>query len=306
MKFEFGRLSLRQGPCSHAGFRVPGEVNPSKNPSSRKRLRPSVIPGLSFSAEFSRPTGHPRHEHGDLCRWLFQSAAMNRLVAGITSLAAVFFLYADRVLAADPPCSDESVLLLKGELESIRKAGFDRLRSAKPKPGGGYDIPPTPAAETGQLNSVNAALSACAKGGSSLAAYVVGEETWRDADSWREFSVMLRRPEFRSSGGEVHAAAARVSANASYAEAIQYFRAAAAGGQPAAMYSLAEAYRDGKGVERSAFVAIEWFDKAARAATALGASREYAIRCLEQMTILGQQHPLTVRLSSELYGTGSR
>ena len=86
----------------------------------------------------------------------------------------------------------------------------------------------------------------------------------------------------------------------SCAQSTFLYRKAAEKGHYAAAANLAEQYRDGRGTERSALAAVEWYYKAGRLALK-DQDRDFALRMLEQMLKLSPKHLLSLDLYKQLY-----
>ena len=78
------------------------------------------------------------------------------------------------------------------------------------------------------------------------------------------------------------------------------YRRAAERGHYFAAERLAESYRDGRGIEQSGLVAVEWFYKAGRLALK-HKNRDFALRMLEEMVKISPNHILTRDLGGQLY-----
>lgn len=146
-----------------------------------------------------------------------------------------------------------------------------------------------------QIHAEEELIQQCAKIGHIHAAYLYGNSQimWGN--------VTMPSAEVAGKLGPLAASRLRESADGYYAVGNKWLTIAAANGHLHAMYALGDNYLEGKGVTASKFLAIEWYYKAATSALA-NKARDYAVHCLETMTNLDPNHPLTIRLSESIYG----
>jgi TPR repeat protein len=83
-------------------------------------------------------------------------------------------------------------------------------------------------------------------------------------------------------------------------DSVYWYRKAAEDGHYGAAASLANAYRDGEGVAKSALAAIDWYYKAGRLGLEQN-DRDFALRMLEEMMKLRPEHVLSRDLYGQLY-----
>jgi TPR repeat protein len=204
------------------------------------------------------------------------------------------------ILAVD--CSIEGVISIDRQRESLKAAGLARLKNGQKNREGRYEFAPTPESEQKLKLELDKLIKDCADAGNTLATYIAGEDARilgeQQESVFTSFATFLSRNPDPSLA--VQNAQLKRAADDSYREAVRWFEKSSAVGYIPAMFELAKLHRDGKGVSKSAFLAIEWFDRAARGSLANG-SREAAARCLEEMTKISSSHPLTVRLTQEIY-----
>ena len=218
-----------------------------------------------------------------------------------TLLWALLFLgISTPILAID--CTSEEVISIENQRESLKALQLARLKNGQKNREGRYEFAPTPEAEQKQRSELDKSMKTCADAGHILATYIAGEDARiigeQQESAFASFSNFLSRNPDPSLA--VQNAQLKRAAEDSYREAVRWFEKSSAVGYIPAMFELAKLHRDGKGVPKSAFLAIEWFDRAGRGSLANG-SRDAAARSLEEMTKISSSHPLTVRLTQEIY-----
>jgi TPR repeat protein len=138
--------------------------------------------------------------------------------------------------------------------------------------------------ETGpEMEKIKERLSVLSDSGNSDAAYYLGHVYAADCN-WPASDL----PQIN-----------RLMAGSCRSSNVLYRRAAERGHYFAAE-RLAEAYRDGRGIEKSSLAAVEWFYKSGRLALE-NKNRDFALRMLEEMIKISPNHVLSRELGSHLY-----
>lgn len=150
-----------------------------------------------------------------------------------------------------------------------------------------------------EIRAVNSRIADCAKRAqNALAMYYFANESMRNGDWYLGTLKILSEDEAIDLSIKT---AIQEAMDSAFGEAAVWYRNSADRGVIGAMYALGFVYAEGKGVHRSEFLAVEWYNKAALSSLAMQ-DRGFAVACLEKMTKLAPTHPLTMSLTQKIYG----
>lgn len=205
-------------------------------------------------------------------------------------------------------CKTEDVVTIeksRQEINELVKSRFSKItRDSK----GVIDIPPTPESERISQADLDKKLLVCANLGNGVAQFLIArdskflaqrqEKAYESMNKYAQENRVQIDPVF-----QVQMAGLKQSVFNSYQIALNWYLKSTTSDYAIAMDELAELYRDGKGTEKSIFLAVTWFDRAARTYfSQYGVIAKPTItRLLEEMTKIAPNHPLTMRLSEDLY-----
>ena len=213
------------------------------------------------------------------------------------SVFVVLFFVLAAPVYAQSQCQDAEVSSFGPKRAELLNAWRAEIAKSKRRPDGGYDLSPAVGLLQEQLAAHEALVQRCAEFGNAHARYLHGLHFEWLAD-W--FVASLKDKDALQPA-PMEAVRAQVAASENYSEANKWFTLAANQGHPGAMKLIGDNYAEGKGFAQSKYLGVEWYSKAANRAIEIG-NREFAILCLERMTALDSNHPVTKSLLKTLYG----
>jgi hypothetical protein len=207
-------------------------------------------------------------------------------------------------------CSTEEVESIQKSREELKELARGRLSKITKDSRGVINIPPAPESERISQADLDKKLLVCANLGNSFAEYLMGWDSKVLAQTQEKANESLTKfaQENRIRIDPVTQAqmeGLKQAVFSSYQVALVWYSKSAKSEFAFAMDELAQLYRDGKGTEKSIFLAVAWFDRAARTYfSKWGALAKPTItQLLEEMTKIAPNHPLTLRLSEDLYSS---
>lgn len=227
---------------------------------------------------------------------------MNKSLLG-SALFAIFIILGaiQEVFAQAGDCTDSAVVFLEGRRSELFQSSiykFAEYADARER-----NQPSSHLFEAYQkintdISLVNSKIQYCAeKEQNALAMYYFANESMRRGD---QAINMIRSFEDKKALDSSTKVTLLDASNKEFSVAVEWYQKSSAMGVIGSMYELGNLYSKGKGLPKSEYLAVEWYNKAALKSLEQQ-KRDFAVSCLEKMSQLAPNHPLTLALTKKIY-----
>jgi len=197
-------------------------------------------------------------------------------------------------------CETEDVVTIEKSRQEINERVKSRFSKITRDSKGVIDIPPTPESERISQADLDKKLLVCANLGNSFAEFLMARDSkflaQSDEKAYESLNKIAQENRFQIDPvHRVQINGLKQSAFNSYQVALNWYLKSTKRDYAPAMDELAELFRDGKGTEKSIFLAVTWFDRAARTYFSQygDIAKPTITRLLEKMTEIAPNHPLS-------------